>query len=140
MDELKLFDYIRNFCGPKTDVRLHPSFKKTYKPFMINRVMSMSPKTCHLSLFMSQRPDIPAELNHIFWNNEIGENIFFNYLTRSDKISAREMQYIREYFECSIERAQEYIALMSKKQFETIIEIYTRRDEKGKKGKLKKAK
>jgi hypothetical protein len=141
MESIKLFDYTTNFCSEKADLREHPDFLKTYNPFMINRVMSMSPKTCHLAMFMSQRPQIPNAQHFIFYNNELDrDRIFFNYAKRSDEVSAETIQYIREYWQCSLGRALEYINILSEKQLKTIIDIFKTRDGKPKKRKVKKGK
>ena len=101
----------------------------------------MSPKTCHLAMFMSQRPDIPKEQHFAFYNFELDKDrIFFNYAKKGDEVSAAELLYIQEYFVCSMERALEYIEMMSQMQFETIIELFLIRDKKIEKGKSKKKK
>ncbi len=126
--KLKLFDYTTNFCGDKTDLRKHPDFVKSYDIFMINKVLSMSPRTCGIAMFMSQYPDIPKEQHFAFLNAIVDrDQIFFNYAKRSDDISAEEIQYFQEYFECSLGRALEYIGMMSEKQRSTIFETMKRR-------------
>ncbi len=139
MEKIKLFDYTTNFCGEKKDLRKHPDFIKSYNPFMINKVLSMSPKTCGIAMFMSQCTCVPKEQHFAFLNDVIDrDQIFFNYAKRSDDISTEEIQYFQEYFECSMGRALEYIGLMSDKQRETIFETMKRRDADPKKRKTKK--
>lgn len=139
MEKLQLWDYIRNLCGDKIDYRFHPDFNRTYKRYMINKVLSMSPKTCHLALLVSQRPDMPKDMHHLFFNNELDKDTYFQYAKAEFELSAAELLYMMEYFECSKARAVEYSKLLSKKQFDIIMEIYKRRDDKNK-GKLKKSK
>jgi hypothetical protein len=106
---------------------------------MINRVLSMSPKTCHLAMFMSSFDDIPQEQHFAFLNNEIDkEYIYFNYVKRSDDVPKKTLDYIMEYFQCSLERCLEYVRLMSEKQIDTILEMYKIRDTKIKTRKTKK--
>lgn len=137
-DKLILWDYPKNFCGEKADLRKHPTFHK-YPAFMVNRVMSMSPKTIFLAMFMSRYTDIPIENQFAFYNTEVDkEYIFFDYKKRSDEISAETIQYIREYFVCSLTRALEYINLLSEKQIKTIVDLYKIRDKANKKKKKKK--
>ena len=139
MDKIGLFDFTTNFCEGKVDLRKHPAFLKSYDMFMVNRVLSMSPKTCHLAMFMSAFWEIPKEQHFAFLNIEIDrDRIYFNYAKRSDEIKAETIQYIQEYYSCSLGRALDYIRLLSAKQLDTIIEIYKRRDSKPKKRKAKK--
>jgi hypothetical protein len=137
MEKIGLFDFTTNFCGDKVDLRKHPAFSKSYPAYMVNRVLSMSPKTVFLALFMSQLSDMPDESHYAFLTAECpNENIYFNYYKRSDEIPEKTIGYIQEYYECSMARALEYIRLMSKKQIDTILDIYKIRD----KHKNKKAK
>jgi hypothetical protein len=139
MEKIGLFDITTNFCVDKSDLRKHPLFKKSYDKFMINRVLSMSPKTCHLAMFMSSFDDIPQEQHFAFLNNEIDkEYIYFNYVKRSDDVPKKTLDYIMEYFQCSLERCLEYVRLMSEKQIDTILEMYKIRDTKIKTRKTKK--
>ena len=139
MEKISLFDYTTNFCTDKKDLREHPDFLKTYNPFMINKVLSMSPKTCHLALFMSQHWQIPKEQHFAFLNGMVDKDrIFFNYAKRSDDVSAKTIQYVQDYYQCSLSRALEYINMLSKKQLDTIVEIFKIRDAKIKKRKVKK--
>lgn len=141
MDSIGLFDYTTNFCTEKKDLRQHPEFQKTYTRFMVNRVLSMSPKTCHLAMFMSIHSGIPKEQHFLFLNNEMDrDRIFFNYAKRSDDIPQKTVDCIREYYQCSLGRALEYIRLMSEKQIQTILDIFKNRDAKPKKRKAKKGK
>ena len=105
---------------------------------MVNRVLSMSPKTCHLALFMSNFRDIPQEQHFAFLDNEIDrENIYFNYAKADGELPKKQFDYIREYFQCNVSRALEYIRIMSQKQLDTILELYKIRDAKIKKRKVK---
>jgi len=138
-DKIGLFDYTTNFCTDKKDLREHPDFLKSYNPFMVNKVLSMSPKTCHLALFMSQNWQIPREQHFAFLNGTIDrDRIFFNYAKRSDDVSAETIKYIQEYFVCSMSRALEYVNIMSGKQIKTIFDLMKQRDKKPSKRKGKK--
>ena len=138
MDKIGLFDITTNFCVDKTDLRKHPLFKRSYSCYMVNRVLSMSPKTCHLALFMSNFRDIPQEQHFAFLDNEIDrENIYFNYAKADGELPKKQFDYIREYFQCNVSRALEYIRIMSQKQLDIILELYKIRDAKIKKRKVK---
>lgn len=96
---------------------------------MVNRVMSMSPKTIFLAMFMSRYTDIPIENQFAFYNTEVDkEYIFFDYKKRSDEVSAETIQYIREYYVCNLTRALEYVNLLSEKQIKSIVDLYKIRD------------
>ena len=142
MDKIGLFEFTTNFCGDKTDLRSHPLFKESYDRFMVNRVLSMSPKTCGLAMFMSRYDDIPKELHFAFLNEEVDrEFIFFNYAKETHEIPKKHRLYLQEYFQCSRDRAIEYIRMMSEKQIDTIIKLYKTRDKYAKKKiKMKKGK
>lgn len=138
MEKIGLFDFTTNFCVDKADLRKHPLFKKSYDKFMINRVLSMSPKTCHLAMFMSSFPDIPQEQHFKFLDNEIDkEYIYFNYAKAINELPKKQFDYIREYFQCNVSRALEYIRVMSQKQLDSILELYKIRDAKIKTRKVK---
>lgn len=138
MESLKLFDYTTNFCTGKADYRKHPDFIKTYNPFMINRVLSMSPKTCHLAMFMSHFPDIPKEQHFTFYNNEMDKDrIFFKYFKPDNDVPAKTIAYLQDYFECSSARALDYAKIMSEQKLKTILKVMENRDAKPKKLKAK---
>jgi hypothetical protein len=140
--EMKLFDWPVNFCGDKEDLRDHPDFVKTYNPYMINRILSMSPATCGLALFMSLYHQIPKEQHFAFLNKEIDRQyIYFNYKSYNPDVDKKILYALKEYFVCSEDRALEYGRLLSEKQIETIVEVVKRRDDdqiKMKKAKKKK--
>jgi hypothetical protein len=138
MEKIGLFDFTTNFCTDKNDLRQHPAFQKSYDMFMVNRVLSMSPKTCHLAMFMSGFRDIPKDQHFAFLDNEIDkEYIYFNYAKAEYDLPKKQFDYIRDYFQCSIARALEYIRIMSQKQLDTILELYKIRDAKIKRKKTK---
>lgn len=137
-EKLQLFDFTTNFCTAKADLRKHPDFLKVYNPFMINRVLSMSPKTCHLALFMSRFPDIPKEQHFIFFNTEMDKDrIFFKYAKPENDVPAKTIAYLQDYFECSFGRALEYAKLLSEKKLKTVLKVMETRDAKIKKRKAK---
>jgi hypothetical protein len=140
-DKIGLFEYTTNFCTDKKDLRKHPDFLKSYNPFMVNKVLSMSPKTCYLALFMSQNWQIPREQHFAFLNEMVDKDrIYFNYAKISDDVTAETLRYIREYYVCSMSRALEYVRIMSGKQVKTIFDIMKQRDAKPKKTKGKNSK
>ena len=105
---------------------------------MVNRVLSMSPKTCHLALFMTNFKDIPQEQHFAFLDNEVDrEYIYFNYAKAEGELPIKQFNYLREYFQCNASRALEYIRVMSQKQLDTILELYKIRDAKIKTRKVK---
>lgn len=141
MEKIGLFDFTTNFCVDKADLRKHPVFDKSYDIFMVNRVLSMSPKTCHLALFMGNMRDIPKRQHFAFLQNEIDrDRIFFNYAKAESELPIKQFNWIREYFQCNTSRALEYIRLMSDKQLDTILELYKIREanQKPKRRKVKK--
>jgi len=135
MDKIGLFEFTTNFCVDKTDLRSHPRFDESYPRFMVNKVLSMSPKTVHLAMFMSQfGSDIPKGMHFLFFNSELDrDRIYFNYAKKKNEVPIKKLRYIQEYFQCSEERALEYIDLLSEKQFDTIIDLYIERDRYDKK-------
>lgn len=138
MEKIGLFDFTKNFCNDKVDLRKHPAFGVKYPKFMINRVLSMSPKTCFLALLMTQMDSIPDAQHFHFLNTEVDrDDIYFHYYKRSDDIPEKTLKYVQEYYQCSLSRALEYVRLMSEKQIDTILEVYERRDAKPKKRKVK---
>jgi hypothetical protein len=139
MGKIGLFEFTSNFVGDKVDLRKHAMFWDSYPKFMVNRVLSMSPKSCHLAMFMSQLDNIPDEQHFAFLNIELEKGTYFNYYKRSDEIPQKTIDYIQEYYQCSESRCIEYIRMMSKKQIDTILELYKRRDERPKIKKVKKS-
>jgi hypothetical protein len=138
MEKIGLFDFTKNFCDAKADLRNHPEFLRSYPTFMVNRVLSMSPKTCHLAMFMSMNRDIPPEQHFKFMLNEVPqESIYFSYYKRDNEVPKKVLDCLMEYYQCNLGRALEYAELMSQKQIDTIVGIYKVRDAKPKKRKVK---
>jgi len=135
MEKIGLFEFTTNFCVDKVDLRKHPRFIESYRRFMINKVLSMSPKTVHLAMFMSQfGSDIPKDIHFLFFNSELDrDRIYFNYAKKKNEVPIKKLRYIQEYFQCSEERALEYIDILSEKQFDGIIDLYIERDRYNKK-------
>jgi hypothetical protein len=121
--KIGLFDFTNNLTNDKTDLRKHPRFEQDYTSFMINRVLSMSPKTCHLAMFMSGNSHIPNASHYLFFLLMIDkEKIFFNYAKRSNDIPADRLKAVQTIYKVNISKAKEILNVLSDDQVNIIEE------------------
>lgn len=125
-NELRIFDILNDLSLEKTrTLHLRSSFQKDYNPFMVNRFLSMSPDTVHLSLFMSNASKLPKNIQYLFLVNAIDrEKRFFKYQKKTPK--PKEMKYIQKYFQCNETRAEEIFRLMPQEHILDIVDKYTK--------------
>lgn len=122
-EKIGLFDFTNQLTNGKTDLRNHERFQKDYNPFMINRVLSFSPKTCHLAMFMSGNPHIPKEAHFLFFLLMIDkEKIFFNYLKRTNDIPADRLKAVQTVYKVNLLKAKEILKVLSDDQVNIIEE------------------
>lgn len=127
LKKIGLFDFTNELTNGKTDLRDHPRFEKDYNPFMTNRVLSMSPKTCHLAMFMSGYPGIPKAAHFLFFLLMIDrEKIYFNYAKRSNDIPADRLKAVQRIYQTNISKAKDILALLSDEQIQLIEDRYAK--------------
>jgi hypothetical protein len=123
--KIGLFDFTNELTNGKTDLRTDPRFEKDYNPFMINRVLSMSPKTCHLAMFMSGNPDIPKAAHFLFYLLMIDrEKIYFNYIKRTNDIPVDQLKAVQKIYNMNIGKAKDIIKVLSDDQLKLIEDRY----------------
>ncbi len=125
VEKIGLFDFTNELTNGKTDLRTHPRFEKDYSPFMVNRVLSMSPKTCHLAMFMSGNSRIPKPMHFLFYLLTVDrEKIYFNYKKRTDDIPTARLKAVQSAYQCNIAKAKDIINFLSEDQIEMMEDRY----------------
>ena len=120
-----LFDFVKNIAYEKTDLRKHPDFEKNYNPFMINRVLSMNPKTASIACFMSKFTKLPKSIHYLFYLYFLDkENLWFEYKKRECDIEKDTLDAIMEYFQINLIKAKDIIHTLGEEKVNIIIESF----------------
>lgn len=120
-----VFDWIKAIIDTKPVWEsFSPDQQKQFNSFMIHRFLSMNPKYIEVVNYV-QGLNIkePKKLYEVYcYMIPQSKNTYSAYIKSNTKKASPEVaQHVAEYFECSINEAEEYISLTDKKWLENIL-------------------
>ena len=119
-DKLTIFNFLSALTKHKIDLTAHERFHKDYSPFMINRFLSMSPKTIFFAHFANKIVD--KKTHYLFLLNCLEkEKVFLKYI-KKDKLE--DTKLIQKCYDISEERAMDYVEILTKKDLKEIKKKY----------------
>lgn len=120
-----VFDFINAINHTKKDVIASGEMSdKDYVPFVVNRTLSYFTDTLLYANEMNQYRDLDKDLQFRFLLNTIRPKKRFSKWAKSE--STDQLQLISQYFECSINKAKDYLQLLSNEQLDDIRESVTK--------------
>ena len=122
--KVTLFDFIKDISQNKKGI-MNEETQKYYKPFMINKYLSMDVTTILYAAEINQRPYMPKEMQYDYYMSAIDKrNRFFKYVKET---SDENLAVVREYFGYGKKKAKEALSILS----DDDIEYMKRRLNKG---------
>jgi hypothetical protein len=123
--QFSVFDWIKNIILYKKNWEEYSEEeKKVWNSFMIHRFLSMNPKYIEIvnyvqGLNLSESKKIYEVYCFMIPQSK---NTYSAYIKSNTKKASPEVaQHVAEYFECSVNEADEYISLTDKKWLESIL-------------------
>lgn len=101
--------------------------KKSWNTYMINRYFSMNTNFIELvDIFQKYNHLLDNKLSYMLYNEIIPKsNIFLKYIKKDKSISNKEIiEYIQQYYECSLKEAKDYFKLLSIENIEIILQQF----------------
>lgn len=110
-------DFIKDLSQHKKDL-LDESTEPQYKPYLINRYLSMDATTVMYANDMNIRHFLPKRMQYDYYLHAIKkQSRFFKYAKQS-KID--DIEYVKEYFGYNYTKAKEVMSLISPAELEYI--------------------
>jgi hypothetical protein len=95
-----------------------PMWEKKYSPFIINKCLAPFNDTIMLVNEMNQRHHLPSKLQYEFLLNTIRSKKRYAPWVKGDKL--KDLEYVKEYFGYSNEKAKAALKLLDNEQINTI--------------------
>ena len=113
------FDYIGAISYTKEDMFESELANKEYSPFMINRGFSYYPDTIMYANEMNRNNHLDKDCQFYFLLNTITKKKRWSKWAKKDPVS-KNLEFVKEYFGYSDERAKEALNVLSKDQLKMI--------------------
>ena len=97
-----------------------PMWEKKYSPYIINKCLAPFNDTIMLVNEMNQRHHLDTKLQYDFLLNTIRSKKRYAPWVKADKL--KDLEYVKEYFDYSNEKAREALNILTKEQIEVIKE------------------
>ena len=95
-----------------------PMWEKKYSPFIINKCLAPFNDTIMLVNEMNMRHHLPSKLQYDFLLNTIRSKKRYAPWVKGDKL--KELEYVKEYYGYSNEKAKAALKLLDNEQINTI--------------------
>jgi len=95
-----------------------PMWEKKYSPFIINKCLAPFNDTIMLVNEMNMRHHLPSKLQYEFLLNTIRSKKRYAPWVKGDKL--KDLEYVKEYFGYSNEKAKAALKLLDNEQINTI--------------------
>lgn len=124
-----LFTYIKRLTNKQPIDESKEEFEKGYSKYMINRFFSCEKSFVMLAKEMN-RDGITNEMHFDFMDTIIPKsNKFIRYNLKKSKVD-KEIKYIADFYQCSLQHAKQYRKLISKEDMKKIKDFFEKRGKK----------
>ena len=116
----ELKDYLKSINETKENLMESddPMWEKKYSPFIINKCLAPFNDTIMLVNEMNQRHHLPSKLQYEFLLNTIRSKKRYAPWVKGDKL--KDLEYVKEYFGYSNEKAKAALRILDNEQIKTI--------------------
>ena len=116
----ELKDYLKSINETKENLMDSddPMWEKKYSPFIINKCLAPFNDTIMLVNEMNQRHHLPSKLQYEFLLNTIRSKKRYAPWVKGDKL--KDLEYVKEYFGYSNEKAKAALRILDNDQIKTI--------------------
>jgi hypothetical protein len=116
------FDFLNAINSTKVDLLKEDGIvNKDYKPFMVNRGLSYFPDTILYANEMNIHNHLDTDCQFYFLLNSVSKKKRWSKWIKKDPLS-KNLEYVKEYFGYSDERAKEALSVLTDKDLNIIIE------------------
>ena len=115
---MNFFDYLNNINNGSNDIMQTEDDQKAYNAFMINRGLSYFPDTILQANLMNMNYHADPRFQYDFLRMSVKKKKRFSKWFKQEK--QENVKYVAEYYDCSMQKANEYIRLLSSKDINTI--------------------
>lgn len=108
--KLTVLDFVKDISQYKKGI-LDDDTQKYYKPFVVNKYLSMDATTILYAAEVNQRPYMPKDMQYDYYMNAIDKRSrFFKYVkeTNDDNLSI-----VKEYFGYGKKKAKEALSILT---------------------------
>jgi hypothetical protein len=123
-NKFTIFDWLQEVTYNKTSWNSFSNEqKKTFEPYMINRLLSMNKDYLELINYIQMIPIADKEKYYKIYCGLVPKKKIWNkYIKSSSNSKNKELiNYMTLYFECSNKEVSEYLDLLSKEQIKDIL-------------------
>ena len=118
------FDYVNSINSNKRNMMRGSDndelAEKEYVPFLTNKAMSYHTETLLYSNEMNRYAFLPNKLQYEYLLHSVRPGKRFSKWAKKDDVDR--IQAIAKYYQCNMQRAQEYISILSPEDIEDIQE------------------
>ena len=115
--KLTPIDFIKDLSQNKKDI-LDESVESQYKPYLINRYLSMDPTTAMYANDMNLRHHICKRMQYDYYLSAIKKQSRFFKYAKHTKIE--DIEFVKEYFGYNYTKAKDALSLISSEEMEYI--------------------
>ena len=112
------FDYAKSVTETKEYMITDEASEKAYIPFLINRTLSFNVDTIMHANEMNINSGLDKKLQYDYYYYMLPKRKRYNkWFKKKEDI---DLQLVRDYYKCNIQKAKEALTILSKEQLETI--------------------
>lgn len=118
------FDITTSITKTKEDLSIDPLFEKDYAPFIVNRILSMSPQTVIFASEMNMYSNLDKNMQYKFYLNGIPKSSKYSkYIKKEElQINKDHIDFICSYMNLNISRAIEVYSIIGSDKVQTMID------------------
>ena len=115
---MNFFDYLNNINNSENDIMHTEDDRKAYNSYMINRGLSYFPDTVLQANLMNMNYHTDVRLQYDFLRSSVRKKKRFSKWFKAEKQD--NLQLIADYYNCSLQKAKDYVSLLSTQDINTI--------------------
>lgn len=115
---MNFFDYLNNINSSENDIMHTEDDRKAYNSYMINRGLSYFPDTVLQANLMNMNYHTDVRLQYDFLRSSVRKKKRFSKWFKAEKQD--NLQLIADYYNCSLQKAKDYVSLLSTQDINTI--------------------
>ena len=115
---MNFFDYLNNINNSENDIMHTEDDRKAYNSYMINRGLSYFPDTVLQANLMNMNYHTDVRLQYDFLRSSVRKKKRFSKWFKAEKQD--NLQMIADYYNCSLQKAKDYVSLLSAQDINTI--------------------
>jgi len=117
-----LFDYLKSINETKQDLSVGENFDTEYPPFMINRGIAQGLDGIFVAEELNRLSGLDKELHYKFLLHFMTKKKRYNKWSKKEAPN-ESLKLISEHYNCSLEKAEEYLKILNEDQMARIKQL-----------------